>query len=216
MPSHEQRSPFFPGGRTVKKRTKVLPKPWPPDHALRKVEELCAILRLNVTIALSVSAGTFFLFELRRPVPLDLFQQHGPDALNQPNAIRGHGQELLGRINPGFDKYACCPRTEPTFCKRQCPVGLAVSRFTSGRQPIRNEGSVRPRRSPAAVCSRPMRWKVPAQTSYRAGLGDCGRFQGDGPDRAQYWSVQFSLSLGLAAHFRTAEARAVGCSSAPS
>ena len=137
---------------------------------MRKVEELCAILRLNVTIALSVSAGTFFLFELRRPVPLDLFQQHGPDALNQPNAIRGHGQELLGRINPGFDKYACCPRTEPTFCKRQCPVGLAVSRFTSGRQPIRNEGSVRPRRSPAAVCSRPMRWKVPAQQVTARGL----------------------------------------------
>ena len=33
----------------------MLPKPWPLDHALRKVEELCAIHEANVTIALSVS-----------------------------------------------------------------------------------------------------------------------------------------------------------------
>jgi hypothetical protein len=34
------------------KRTKVLPKPWPLDHALRKVEERCAIHNANVTVAL--------------------------------------------------------------------------------------------------------------------------------------------------------------------
>ena len=36
------------------------------------------------------------LFELRS-VPLDLFHQGGSNALDQPNAIRGHGQEPLGR-----------------------------------------------------------------------------------------------------------------------
>ena len=46
---------FFPRMTKRQKRTKVLPKPWPPDHALRKVEELCAIHKANVTIALSVS-----------------------------------------------------------------------------------------------------------------------------------------------------------------
>ena len=30
----------------------MLPKPRPPDHALRKVEERCAIHKANVTIAL--------------------------------------------------------------------------------------------------------------------------------------------------------------------
>ena len=30
----------------------MLPKPWPPDHALRKVEALCAIHKANVTVAL--------------------------------------------------------------------------------------------------------------------------------------------------------------------
>jgi len=30
----------------------VLPKPWPLGHALRKVEELCAIRKSNVTVAL--------------------------------------------------------------------------------------------------------------------------------------------------------------------
>ena len=29
----------------------MLPKPWPPDHALRKVEELCAIHNANGMIA---------------------------------------------------------------------------------------------------------------------------------------------------------------------
>jgi len=29
----------------------VLPKPWPPDHALRKVEELCVIRKANAMIA---------------------------------------------------------------------------------------------------------------------------------------------------------------------
>jgi len=40
------------------------------------------------------------LFELRRSVPLDLFYQGGPDALEQPKAIRGHGQGQFGCINP--------------------------------------------------------------------------------------------------------------------
>jgi hypothetical protein len=57
LPSHKQRSLFFAGRTNVKKRTKVLPKPWPPDHASRKVEGLCAIHKANVTIALSVSDG---------------------------------------------------------------------------------------------------------------------------------------------------------------
>jgi len=43
---------FCVEGRSVKKRTKVLPKPWPLDHALRKVEELCAIHNANGMIAL--------------------------------------------------------------------------------------------------------------------------------------------------------------------
>jgi len=30
----------------------VLPKPWPSEHALRKVEELCAIHKANVGVAL--------------------------------------------------------------------------------------------------------------------------------------------------------------------
>ena len=39
----------------------MLPKPWPPDHALRKVEELCAIHKANVTIALLFQPATLFV-----------------------------------------------------------------------------------------------------------------------------------------------------------
>jgi len=49
--------------------------------------------------------GLFLLFDLRHSVPLYLFHQGGPNALDQSNAIRVHGQELLGRIDPGFDQY---------------------------------------------------------------------------------------------------------------
>ena len=66
MPSHKQRSLFFAGRTNVKKRTKVLPKPWPPDHASRKVEALCAIHKANVTIALSVSDGDANRIEKKR------------------------------------------------------------------------------------------------------------------------------------------------------
>ena len=34
----------------------MLPKPWPPDHASRKVEALCAIQKANVTIAVLLQA----------------------------------------------------------------------------------------------------------------------------------------------------------------
>ena len=54
----------------------------------------------------AVLRGFFFLFELRRSAPLDLFHQSGLNALDQPDAIRGHGQELFRRIKPGFDQYA--------------------------------------------------------------------------------------------------------------
>src|SRR4029078_3517141 len=66
------------------------------------------------------------LFELRS-ILLDLFHQDGPNALDQPNAIRGHGQEPLGRIDPGFDKYGCCPMTEPTLCKTLVPIKFICS-----------------------------------------------------------------------------------------
>jgi hypothetical protein len=36
-------------------KDQVLPKPWSPGRALRKVEKLCAIHEANVTIASSVS-----------------------------------------------------------------------------------------------------------------------------------------------------------------
>jgi len=42
----------------------VLPKPWPPDHALRKVDALCAIHKANVTLALLFQPTT--LIELKR------------------------------------------------------------------------------------------------------------------------------------------------------
>jgi hypothetical protein len=45
-------------GATPIKRTKVLPKPWPPDHALREREELCAIHEANVTTALLFQSQT--------------------------------------------------------------------------------------------------------------------------------------------------------------
>ena len=38
-----------------------MPKPWPPDHALRKVEELCAIHKANVTVALLFQPATLFV-----------------------------------------------------------------------------------------------------------------------------------------------------------
>jgi hypothetical protein len=63
-----------------------------------------------------------FLFELRRSVPLYLFYQGGPNTLDQPNAIRSHGQEPFGRINPGFDQYTRCPITEPTLFKPRVPL----------------------------------------------------------------------------------------------
>ena len=53
LPSHSSGLFFCVGGRASKKGTKVLPKPWPPDHALRKVGALlCAIHKSNVTVAL--------------------------------------------------------------------------------------------------------------------------------------------------------------------
>ena len=63
MPSHKQRSLFFAGRTNVKKRTKVLPKPWPPDHASRKVEALCAIHKANVTTRFLFQTAT--LIELK-------------------------------------------------------------------------------------------------------------------------------------------------------
>jgi hypothetical protein len=68
-----------------------------------------------------------FLFELRRSVPLDLFHQGGPNALDQPDAIRGHGQEQLGRTNPGSDKYARYPNTELTVVKPKVSTRLGGS-----------------------------------------------------------------------------------------
>jgi hypothetical protein len=62
-----------------------------------------------------------------RSVALDLFHQSGSNALDQPDAIRAHGQELLGRINPGFDKYAYYPLTEPTLYKPLIPIKFVCS-----------------------------------------------------------------------------------------
>ncbi|HEX7230850.1 MAG TPA: hypothetical protein VF452_10690, partial [Candidatus Binatia bacterium] len=50
-------------------------------------------------------------------VPLDLFHQGGPDALDQPNTVRGHRQKALGRIDARFDQYGCCSIGEPALCK---------------------------------------------------------------------------------------------------
>jgi len=68
------------------------------------------------------------LFELRRSVPLDLFHQGGPDALDQPNASRGHGHEQLGRLNSASDKCGRYPITEPTVGKSQVPIRFVCSR----------------------------------------------------------------------------------------
>jgi hypothetical protein len=68
-----------------------------------------------------------FLFIMRRSVPLDLFYQDGPDALEQPNAIRGHRQKLLGRIKPGSDQCAYYPVTKPALCKPHVCIRFVIS-----------------------------------------------------------------------------------------
>ena len=57
----------------------MLPKPWPLGHALRKVEELCAIRKSNVTVAL--------LFQ----TPIELKRKKG-----RPMDVRGRPLEPIG------------------------------------------------------------------------------------------------------------------------
>jgi hypothetical protein len=50
-------------------------------------------------------------------VPLDIFHQGGPDALDQSNTVRCDVQKVLGRIDARFDQYGCCSIAEPALCK---------------------------------------------------------------------------------------------------
>ena len=59
----------------------MLPKPWPPDHAFRKVEELCAIHNANGMIAL------LFL------TPIELKRKKG-----RPMDVRGRPLEPIGAL----------------------------------------------------------------------------------------------------------------------
>ena len=67
------------------------------------------------------------LFELR-PVSVDLFHKGGPDALNEPNSIRGHGQKPLRRFDTARKKCSCDPVTEPTIFKPLVPVKFVCAR----------------------------------------------------------------------------------------
>ena len=63
MPSHKQRPFFFAfEDEASKKGPRCCPSLGPPDHALRKVEALCAIRKANVTVALLFQT----LIELKR------------------------------------------------------------------------------------------------------------------------------------------------------
>jgi hypothetical protein len=68
-------------------------------------------------------AGGSFL----RSVALDLFHQDGSNALYQPDATRGHRQELLGGNNARFDEYAYYPVTEAALCKPLIPIKFVYS-----------------------------------------------------------------------------------------
>ena len=66
----------------------MLPKPWPSEHALRKVEELCAIHKANVGVALlfqkrkraalqDKGAGPPYALDTRRSCVLPLLASGG-------------------------------------------------------------------------------------------------------------------------------------------
>jgi hypothetical protein len=74
-----------------------------------------------------------------RSVALDLFHQDGSNALDQPDAIRGHRQELLGRINPPFDEYAYYPIAEPALCKPLIPIKFVYSEIHASSSPQINK-----------------------------------------------------------------------------
>jgi hypothetical protein len=80
-----------------------------------------------------------FLFILRRSVLLDLFYQGGPNALDQPDAIRSHRQKLLGRIKPGFDQYAYYPFTKPALCKPHVCIRFVISEIHASSSPQINK-----------------------------------------------------------------------------
>ena len=86
------------------------------DYKSRPIRPLTRLS--NWESALAKVARKFFLFELRS-VPLDLFHKGGPDSLNEPNLIRGHGQKPLGRIDPALKECPYCSITEPTIFKRR-------------------------------------------------------------------------------------------------
>jgi hypothetical protein len=78
--------------------------------------------------------GLFLLFELRA-VPLELFHKGHSYSRNKPNLIRGHGQKMLGGIDPGHKKCPYCLTTEATICKLQVLVRFCshgASRAFSG------------------------------------------------------------------------------------
>ena len=63
----------------------MLPKPWPLHHALRKVEELCAIHEANVTIALLFQ----MLIELKRKTGRPMHVRGRP--VERRTGVRGKG-----------------------------------------------------------------------------------------------------------------------------
>src|SRR6476620_4235162 len=95
------------------KRAKVSPKPWPPDCALRKVEELCAIHNANGMIALLFQPDHANRIEKKKGPP---FCMYAGGRWNSSAFLRGGKggtpihRNKLGRVQlvPGWKRRVRC------------------------------------------------------------------------------------------------------------